>query len=84
MSHHYTLSGSVSYGEYTIDIYHSSVADAIDMGLVETLMEHSVQNLQPRMLTATLIAASNDILKIDIKDNQNNIVLTTEIDPHIE
>lgn len=83
MPHHYTISGSVSYGEYTIDIYHSSDADAIDMSLVEALIENSVQNLQPRMLTATLIVAFNDVLKIDIKDNQNNIVLTTEIDPHI-
>lgn len=84
MSHHYTISGSVSYGEYIIDIYHSSDGDAVDITSVETALSELSPGLSPRILTESLVASFQDILKIDIKDLENNIVLTTEIDPHID
>lgn len=84
MSHHYTISGSVSYDEYIVDIYHSSDGDAVDIASVETALYELSPGLSPRTLTESLVASFQDILKIDIKDLENNIVLTTEIDPHID
>jgi hypothetical protein len=84
MSHHYTISGSISYAEYIIDIYHSSDGDTVDISLVETALDELPQDLNPRTLTESLVSSFQDILKIDIKDLENNIVLTTEVNPHID
>lgn len=81
MSHHFVLNGDVIYENYTISLY-AETSTSINIDQIQIFLDNLETNLNPREITDFLIGNSQEILKVDISQGQD-IILITENNPAI-
>lgn len=84
MSHSYSQILSMEKNSYFVDVYVLDTTNISDINI--PTISNSISALDdlvsPREITDTIYATSNKISKVDIRDQEANIVLSTELNKH--
>jgi len=84
MSHSYSQILSMEKNSYFVDVYVLDTTNISDINI--PTISNSISALDdlvsPREITNTVYETSNKISKVDIRDQEANIVLSTEMDKH--
>lgn len=81
MSHHFILNGDVIYDNYTISLY-GETSSSLNIDQIQIYLDNLEIGLNPREITESLILNNQEILKVDISQGQD-IILITETNPEI-
>lgn len=84
MSHSYSQILSMEKNSYFVDVYVLDTTNISDINI--STISNSISALDdlfsPREITDTIYEISDKISKVDIRDQEANIVLSTELNKH--
>ena len=84
MSHNYSQILSMEKNTYFVDVYVLDTTNISDINI--STISNNISALDdlvsPREITDTIYEISNKISKVDIRDQEANIVLSTALDKH--
>lgn len=81
MAHHFVFNGDIVYENYTVSLY-GETSSSLNIDQTQIFVDNLQINLTPRQLTDALVSNNQEILKVDISQGPD-IILVTETNPEI-